>query len=167
MKVLTAAHTASLRATVAASYEALILVEDIFCHSLDRVLLALTSDRAIAAYRLTWQVTRFAVCLAMAASFYGGVLARHLWERFQDWADGYVAACQVPPETTLEIPDPAELLPDPWETPVEFAIVPVALPPVAGNSAPPPALPPAKIEPTLEPVSRPRRKRGRPKKNAA
>lgn len=152
MQVLTASQFRQLRLTVEAAYDAIVLIEDAFCHTLDRVLVALTSEKAIAAYRITAKVAYHSVMLTAAAAFYAGVLTRQGWELFVKWAAEYVAKCETPievsPSPELEAPEPvAEVLP-----PSQMVV----------NPSPTLLLPPAKIEPTVEAP----KKRGQPRKAA-
>lgn len=154
MQVLTASQVRQLRLTAAATYDALQIVEDFACHQvIDPALVALTSPQALTAYRLTGKAIYHAVMLTAAAAFYSGVLARHGWNAFVQWANGYVASCQV----------------------VSGGIQPDTTEPVANITAPVPLLPPARerrcnqvqavVNPTLITPSptQPSKRRGRPK----
>jgi hypothetical protein len=118
MQVLTNNQIQQLNTTAQSAWDALILVEDTFCHGLDRALVALTSDRALNIYRTTWGITKYTVILMAAAAFYAGVLARDVWEFLND----YVEYCQK--TVAVEVvepsePAPIEPTPDVWELPVE------------------------------------------------
>lgn len=91
-----------LNSTRLAMWDGLQVVEDFVCHQVvDPVLVAATSKRAIALYRLTGLAVYHTVMLAAAAAFYSGILARYAWEVFVRWAADYVARCE---ESVLALP---------------------------------------------------------------
>lgn len=152
MQVLTVSQFRQLQLTVTAAWDALQIVEDVICQDIiDPIAVALTSDRAIAAYRITAKTVYHSVMLAAAAAFYAGVLTRQGWELFLRWRKSQ-ASCEAPIEVSPmpegEAPEPvAEVLP-----PDQMVV----------NPSPTLLLPPAKIEPTAEAP----KKRGRPRKAA-
>lgn len=123
----------SIRVSVEAAHEALILVEDAFCHTLDRVMVAATSDKAIEFYSQAWEAIKITAILAAGMAFYAGVLARYGWSWFMEWADGYVESCLVEegPESEDSQPQTEEMSDDH----VELAIAPLELLPSV-NDAP-------------------------------
>lgn len=136
MQLLSTRETRQLALTAQAAWDALVLVEDATCHTLDRLLVAATSPQAIRAYRLGWAIIRETVLLTAAAAFYSGVLTRHATRALMSWADGYIADCQ-----TLPVVAEVEQIPDPWEIPTPP--LPVApLPPL--SPSPQLLLPPAR-----------------------
>lgn len=187
MQVLTASQSRQIRLTVSAAYDALIIVEDAFCHTLDRLLVALTSERAIGCYRTTYRIGYHAIMLSLAAIWFSGVATWMGCKAFQKWADGFIAQCEdCPVESTYILPaspEPVALLEAPkrkesrvlvtpapeseidiWEGKVTHPL-PVTSEAIATPSVP--LLPPAKIEPQQEQVKKSTKKRGRPRKAVA
>jgi len=72
MQALTISQVRSLQTSADSMWDALILVEDTFCHTADRVLVALTSDRAIKTYRTAWAISKY-TCIPRQNS---GILRR-------------------------------------------------------------------------------------------
>lgn len=124
---LTVSEFQQLNNTRLAIWEGLLVVEDAVCHNvIDPLLVALTSKRAIAAYRVAYH----SVMLAAAAAFYSGVLARYGWDAFVRWAADYLARCERPAPVSLLLtgtPVPIALLP---AAPVEEPRVLITPPPV-------------------------------------
>ena len=120
MQALTAKQISQLNITAQSAWDALILVEDTFCHGLDGVMVALTRDRAFNIYHATWIITKHAVILAMAAAFYAGVLARDVWELLNDYVEHCLeeelAYVEISPVVPTVAPESA---PDVWDLPVE------------------------------------------------
>lgn len=161
MQVFTTAQIKQLNITAQAAYDALVMVEDAVCTTLDRVLCAATSDQAIRFYRTAWEVTKITAILAGGLAFYAGVLSRYGWEWLMEQCDRMVAECQIseaePEVLALPVPAIAGLLPpakeklaeevSPWDLPTpRVLITPIRI----WNSEFPAAhlLPPAS-EPTI------------------
>lgn len=101
VQVLTAHQVRQLAITARAAYEAAEILEDRTCAVLDRVLCALTSDRAIAGYKLAWYVAKNVAQI----SWMTGVL---LFTLGREWINKFVASCLEVPTTEPEsTPEPA------------------------------------------------------------
>ncbi len=131
MQVLTRYQVRQLQTTVAAIYNAAEILEDRTCVALDWGLCVLTSDRAIAGYRLLWYVGKNVAQISWMLL----VLA---WTLLREWGDRIVSDCLVTCETATDTavqPDNlSEMVtcPDPWELPAE----PMAIAPELPTPAP-------------------------------
>lgn len=111
MQVLTQRQIKQLNITVHAACDALVIVDDSICHTLDRILCLATSDRALAVYRTTLDVVKLTAILAAGLAFYAGVLARYAWEWLKQ-------ECSQPAAPCLELPAAVESEPDAWQQPI-------------------------------------------------
>lgn len=116
MQVLTEKQVQQLNITAQSAWDALVLVEDAFCHAVDRVLVALTSERAIAGYRLLWFIVSELTIIAWMLMKLGVTV-------FQQWANGLVESClEQPVEESVQeaiAPVTEEPSPDVWDAPTQ------------------------------------------------
>lgn len=126
MQVFTPSQVRQLSITATAAYDALVIVEDAVRHTLDRVLCALTSDKAMRLYdraifytRCAWEVCKVSAILAGGLAFYAGVLSRDVWEWLMGQCNTLVEDCleqRIEPTLALApIPAPVALLSPPVE----------------------------------------------------
>lgn len=112
MQLLTTREIKNLKTTVTAMYQALEIVEDVFCSTLDTTLVALTSKRAIAGYKAVWACCELVYLL--------GVIC---FLSLKQWLDPLSRPAIV---GELVVPAPIqepESIPDPWTTPKTVTVL--------------------------------------------
>ena len=65
------------------------------------MLVAATSDRAIALYRNTWATLDYAARVFVSIAFLSGCIARIYFDQFMEWRDQYVESCLKKEEPEL------------------------------------------------------------------
>ncbi len=162
MQVLTASQIAQLKMTAEAAGEAAEIVDLAICHTLDAMLVALTSDRAVSLYRNTWETVVFAGRVFVTVAFLSGCLARIGFDAFMRWQFETVERCQQPVDSEPEV------------TSQTSSTSPLALPPARErrhNTVSTPWVERVLVTPPPAPVvmvvaEQGKRRRGRPKKTA-
>ncbi len=120
-----------------------------------------SSRQAIAVYRFLWRLFLAIGALLIYASFTLGQSLREACDRLvEESLQPLPQSEQAPPAQPSQNPTVAEI--DPWDAPIPPAPhVAIALPPTPFAT-----LPPAQIEPAIEPTPVDKKKRGRPRKKA-
>ena len=104
MQLLTASQIRALHLTVDAAFEAAEIVDLAICQTLDTVLVALTSDRAVSLYRNTWETGVYLGRVFVTVAFLSGCLARIGFDAFMRWQFETVERCQDAPQTEAAEP---------------------------------------------------------------
>lgn len=137
LQVFTNNQIQQLNTIARSSYDALVVLEDAFCHTLDRALCALLSDRTRNAAKTAY-LWIGGFCYAMyllatspsAVRLYNAtwslILAARAWMMRQ--IDGYVASClevpaEVPAAVEPEVAQSSESVEDVWEMPAALCLL--------------------------------------------